>query len=233
MQLHNEFIVGTDPERAWRLLTDLENVATCLPGAALLGVDGEEYRGSVQVKVGPIRAAFEGIARFEQRDDEQRRAVIVAAGKDPRGQAAADARITAQVLADGAQARVVVDTDLNISGRLAQFGRGAVADVSARLMTQFADNLNTMMSAQQPAGPVPAGASEASAAPESSAGPAASTQPISSAPSSGSLDAAQLIGPVLMRRYGPYAAVAVVAALITRLLCRPSRAAAAPTCRCR
>jgi carbon monoxide dehydrogenase subunit G len=240
MQLHNEFIVSTDPQSAWRQLTDLEYVATCLPGAKLLGVDGEQYRGQVQVKVGPIRAAFEGTAHFEQRDDEQLRAVIVAAGRDPRGQAAADARITAQVVPDGQQSRVVVDTDLNISGRLAQFGRGAVADVSARLMTQFADNLDAKMSGQGPAGAAATPAVPPRDAPgaapttplTSSAQPSAPTQPtVTSAPSAASLNAAELIGPVVLRRYGPYLAVALGAALLTRAFCgrrRPVR-----SCACR
>jgi carbon monoxide dehydrogenase subunit G len=239
MQLHNEFTVNTDPQSAWRQLTDLEYVATCLPGAKLLGVDGEQYRGQVQVKVGPIRAAFEGTAHFDQRDDEQRRAVIVAAGKDPRGQAAADARITAQVVPEGQQSRVVVDTDLNISGRLAQFGRGAVADVSARLMTQFADNLNAKMSGQGPAAPPPAptsvvtpGGSPTAMPPTGTAPPAGpAQQPVAPGPSAGSLDVAELIGPVVLRRFGPCLAVAVVVALVTRALTGRRRPTTSCACR--
>ena len=205
MKLHNEFTVATDPERAWRVLTDLEKVAPCLPGAQLLGGQGDVFKGSAKVKVGPITANFHGTAQFKERDDASRRAVIVASGKDPRGQAGAEATITAQVLPEADHSRVVVETELNISGRLAQFGRSAVSDVSAQMIKQFAENLNAMMvepSKEQ---------STVDAAPSLSA---------PQSPTATSLDAAALLGPLLGRRFAPYVAVALAAAIITRLFCR-------------
>jgi carbon monoxide dehydrogenase subunit G len=211
MLLNNDFVVEVPAETAWSLLTDLERVASCLPGAVLDGRDGDAYIGGVTIKVGPISASFRGTARFVEQDDAAHSAVIAAAGKDPKGQAAANATIRARLEPEGpGRTRVVVDTELDISGRMAQFGRGAIADVSARLMRQFADNLGVLIAQEptsSPAVPAPApGQAPATAAPAPA--PVAVVLPAASAP--GGLDALSLIGPVVLKRVGPAAAVLAV-----------------------
>jgi uncharacterized protein len=141
MELTNEFRVAAPEDVVWRALTDVERIAPCMPGAELQSVEGDEYRGVVKVKVGPITAQYKGAARFASRDDAAHRAVLEAEGRETRGQGNASATITAQLAPDGDATTVSVVTDLKVSGRVAQFGRGVLADVSAKLIDQFADCL--------------------------------------------------------------------------------------------
>jgi uncharacterized protein len=145
MELTNEFRVGASPDEAWALLTDLERIAPCMPGAELQEVDGDDYKGIVKVKVGPITAQYKGVARFVERDDAAHRAVLRAEGRETRGQGNASATITAQLTPDGEGTKVSVVTDLTIAGRVAQFGRGILADVSTKLLGQFADCLGNKL----------------------------------------------------------------------------------------
>ena len=151
MELVNDFTVNTPIDEAWTILTDLERVAPCCPGAQLEEVEGHVYRGSVKVKVGPITAQFKGEAQFVEKDAAAHRAVLRAKGRDTGGKGNADATITAQLASVSPSiTRVTVTTDLNITGKVAQFGRGALADVSTKLLGQFVDNLeNTVLT--QPA----------------------------------------------------------------------------------
>ena len=141
MDLTNEFRVGVPVERAWEVLTDVERIAPCMPGAQLQEIEGDEYRGIVKVKVGPITAQYKGAARFVEQDEAGRRAVLRAEGRETRGQGNANATITAQLEPDGDGTKISVMTDLTITGRVAQFGRGVLADVSTKLLGQFADCL--------------------------------------------------------------------------------------------
>ena len=141
MELSNEFRVGVPVDEAWAVLTDVERIAPCLPGAELQEVAGDEYRGLVKVKVGPITAQYKGQARFLEKDDGAHRAVLRAEGRDTRGQGNANATITATLEADGDGTAVRVVTDLTVTGKVAQFGRGVLADVSAKLLNQFVDCL--------------------------------------------------------------------------------------------
>ena len=143
MELTNEFTVGVPVERAWQVLTDVEGIAPCMPGAELQEVAGDEYRGIVKVKVGPITAQYKGAARFVELDESGRRAVLRAEGRDTRGQGNANATITAILVPDGDGTRVSVLTDLAVTGRVAQFGRGVLADVSAKLLGQFVSCLES------------------------------------------------------------------------------------------
>lgn len=143
MELTNQFVVSAPVEQAWSVLTDLERIAPCLPGAKLEGVEGDDYRGVVKVKVGPITAQYNGTASFVERDDSSYRAVLRAAGRDTRGQGNASATITAQLVPDGERTRVEIRTDLTITGKVAQFGRGALAEVSEKLLAQFVENLES------------------------------------------------------------------------------------------
>jgi carbon monoxide dehydrogenase subunit G len=138
MELTNEFTVGVPVDEAWKVLTDVERIAPCLPGAELQEVEGDEYRGVVKIKVGPITAQYKGTARFQEKDDANHKAVLRAEGRDTRGQGNASATITATLVPDGDGTKVSVLTDLTITGKVAQFGRGVLGDVSAKLMDQFA-----------------------------------------------------------------------------------------------
>jgi carbon monoxide dehydrogenase subunit G len=137
MELINDFRVGVSVPEAWKVLTDVERIAPMMPGAQLQEVEGDEYRGVVKVKVGPITAEYKGKATFEERDEAAGRVVLRATGRDSRGQGNASALITATLSPDGDGTKVSVLTDLTISGKVAQFGRGVLAEVSAKLLGQF------------------------------------------------------------------------------------------------
>ena len=141
MELTNEFRVGVPVERAWEVLTDVELIAPCMPGAQLQEIEGDEYRGVVKVKVGPITAQYKGAARFLEKDEAAHRVVLRAEGRETRGQGNANATITATMDPDGDGTKVAVVTDLTVTGRVAQFGRGVLADVSSKLLGQFVDCL--------------------------------------------------------------------------------------------
>jgi carbon monoxide dehydrogenase subunit G len=149
-KLLNEFTVNRSIAHAWAVLTDVERIAPCMPGAQLQEIEGDVYRGLVKVKLGPISTSFKGQASFVERDDANHRAVLKGEGRDTGGKGNADALITAQLEAVSAHVtKCVVSTDLHISGKVAQFGRGVMGDVSSKLMAQFANNLNTMLDGEQ------------------------------------------------------------------------------------
>ena len=151
MELTNEFRVGLPVDRAWTVLTDLERIAPCMPGAQLQEVEGEEYRGVVKIKVGPITAQYKGAAQFTSLDAEAHVAALKAEGRETRGQGNASAVITATLVADGDGTKVTVTTDLTVTGKIAQFGRGVLADVSAKLVDQFVACLETTVLADESA----------------------------------------------------------------------------------
>jgi carbon monoxide dehydrogenase subunit G len=166
MDLTNEFRVPLAVDEAWTVLTDLERIAPCMPGATLEGVEGEEYQGTVKVKVGPMTAQYKGTVRFLERDDAGHKAVLRAEGRETRGQGNASATITATITADGDGSAVNVVTDLTISGKVAQFGRGVLGDVSTRLMKQFVDCLEKDLAASvEPSIPASREAAAPAAAP--------------------------------------------------------------------
>ncbi|HXY42593.1 MAG TPA: SRPBCC family protein [Acidimicrobiales bacterium] len=145
MELTNEFEVAVPVAEAWAVLTDVERIAPCLPGAELKEIEGDEYRGVVKVKVGPITASYRGAAHFKEKDEKAHRAVLEAEGRETRGQGNASATITATLAPSGVGTKVQVSTELSITGKVAQFGRGVLADVSAKLLDQFVHNLETMV----------------------------------------------------------------------------------------
>jgi hypothetical protein len=156
MDLNHQFTVAVPVEDAWRILTDVERIAPCLPGAQLLEIEGETYRGVVKVKVGPIQAQFKGQAIFIERNDIAHKVVLKGEGRDTTGKGNAAAVITAEMTAvDATSTSVTVNTDLSVTGKVAQFGRGAMADISDKLLAAFVVNLNTLI-AEQPATAVPA-----------------------------------------------------------------------------
>lgn len=165
MKIDNEFTVGVPIDRAWAVLTDLEGIAPCMPGAVLTGVEGDVYSGKVKIKVGPITSEYAGTARFTERDEAKHRAVIDASGRDVRGAGNAAAAITAQLRAEGSSTVVSVDTDLKISGKIAQFGSGMIKEVSTKLLGQFVDCLEGKLAADVPVPTAPATATSAADAP--------------------------------------------------------------------
>jgi carbon monoxide dehydrogenase subunit G len=149
MELTNEFRVGMPKAEAWKVLTDVERIAPLLPGAQLQEVEGDDYRGIVKVKVGPITAQYKGTARFLERDEDAGRVVLSASGRDTRGQGNATATITATMIPEGEGTLVKVVTDLSVTGKVAQFGRGVLADVSSKLIGQFVEALEADLAAAQ------------------------------------------------------------------------------------
>jgi carbon monoxide dehydrogenase subunit G len=151
MQISDEFQVTLPVEQAWRVLLDVERIAPCMPGAQLQEVEGDEYRGIVKVKVGPITAQYKGAARIVEADEGARRIVIRAEGRDTRGQGNASANVTATLRSEGDATVVGIDTDLQVTGKVAQFGRGVMAEVSSKLLGQFVECLHTTVLVESPA----------------------------------------------------------------------------------
>ena len=138
MQLEHSFTVPVSVDDAWKVLLDIEQIAPCMPGAVLDSVDGDDFTGRVKVKLGPISLTYKGKASFVTKDEATHTAVIDAAGKDQRGNGTAAATVTATLKSEGSSTRVDVLTDLNITGKPAQFGRGVMVDVGNKLIGQFA-----------------------------------------------------------------------------------------------
>ena len=138
MKIQNEFTVGAPIDRAWNTMLDLEKIAPCLPGAAIQDEAGGEYTGTIKVRVGPITVGYKGTVRFEEVDEANRRAVLQATGRDARGQGTASATIVSTLKEEGDNTRVNVETDLMLTGRAAQFGRGLAQDVATGMLDDFA-----------------------------------------------------------------------------------------------
>ena len=153
MRIDNSFTVGLPAEDAWKVLLDVERIAPCMPGAELQEITEDEYRGVVKVKLGAITAQYKGAVRFAEVDEEGRRIVLRAEGRETRGQGNASATVTATLRPAGeGRTEVAIETDLTISGKIAQFGRGVMADVSAKLLDQFATCLeSTILAGSAPA----------------------------------------------------------------------------------
>ena len=148
MKIANQFTVSAPIEQAWDVLCDLEQVIPLMPGAQLIGHEGEDYLGKVKVKVGPVTSEFSGKVRFVEQDRDQHRAVIDGKGKEARGTGNAAATVTAQLHEDGQKTRVTVDTDLKIVGKLAQFGSGMLQQVSEKLLGQFVESLEAKLASE-------------------------------------------------------------------------------------
>jgi uncharacterized protein len=175
MIIENAFDVDADPDRVFDFLQNPHNVATCFPGAELTEDLGDDrYKGKVKIKLGPVTAAFSGIARITEKDDVARVAVLVAEGKDARGSGTAKATATMRVEPkEGGGSSVLLKTDLTISGRLAQFGRGIMADVSNRMVGDLSQRVRERIESESADAQEPAAATaaaEPSAAQESATG---------------------------------------------------------------
>ena len=189
MKINNEFKVDLPPAEAWPMLLDIPGVVPCMPGAELLGVEEDKsYRGKVTVKLGPVTVAFQGKARLEQVDEASRRVRMKAQGNELKGRGSAQADVVFQLAPDGAGTRVKVETDLNLAGAVAQYGRAqsVIADVAQVIIDQFAENLRKKIAAQ------PRAAATASASPALAARPAgvAAAPAVTSSPPMGAKPAA-------------------------------------------
>jgi carbon monoxide dehydrogenase subunit G len=219
MELEHSFTVPVPADQAWVVLLDVERVAPCMPGATLDSVEGDEIMGRIKVKLGPVSMTYAGTARITERDPDAGVVTLEASGKETRGSGTAAATIRSELHGRGGQTEVTVHTSLNVTGRPAQFGRGVMADVSAKLIGVFANNLADMLatgngSAPEPAVPEPAVQATAHAAPVPPATTPASTTPAAaSAPSEDSLNLLQVAGlPVLKRIAVPAGALLAVLA---------------------
>jgi carbon monoxide dehydrogenase subunit G len=199
MKIANEFTVSAPAARAWDVLTDLEQVVPLMPGAQLVGQEGDDYLGKVKVKVGPVTSEFSGKAHFVDRDAEAHRAVVNARGKEARGSGNATATITLAVHEAGAHSRVTVDTDLRVVGKLAQFGSGILQQVSEKLLGQFVDSLEAKLAGRDEAGEVPIGSSDGA---------------VVAAPAPQPIDLLELAGGGALKKYGPAVFGAFVLAAI-------------------
>jgi len=178
VQLEHTFVVPAGVEQAWQVLLDIERIAPCLPGASLDTVDGDQFTGTVKVRLGPIGLTYKGKAAFVEKDEQARRVVIDAQGRDSRGNGTASAKVTATLAPDGEEAtEVSVLTDLNITGKPAQFGRGVLVDVGNKLLGQFAECLAGKLTGTDAA--VPA---EDEAAPVDETAPVDGTAPVEAVP---------------------------------------------------
>jgi uncharacterized protein len=216
MKIANQFTVSAPIEQAWDVLCDLEQVIPLMPGAQLIGHEGEDYLGKVKVKVGPVTSEFTGKVHFVELDRAQHRAVIDGKGKEARGTGNAAATVTAQLHEDGQHTRVTVDTDLKIVGKLAQFGSGMLQQVSEKLLGQFVESLEAKLASEGPAGPA---AAVAAAAPN---GEVAGPRHAAPEPEPAPIDLLELAGAGQLQKYGPIAA-AVLAVLILIWLLRRRR----------
>jgi uncharacterized protein len=216
MKLENEFTVPASVEAAWGVLLDVERVAPCLPGATIDGAEGDVYSGTMKIKVGPITTSYKGTVKIEEADEAARRAVMRAQARDSRGQGTAAATITSTMEEVEGGTRVHVETDMRVTGPAAQFGRGVMQDVSAKLMGRFADCLAEQMAgasattaapAEDASGrleppPGPAGDSA-----EAAARPAEAPPAVSPRPSDEVLDLGEASRDAVLKRVAPVAAV--------------------------
>ena len=198
MEFDNTFEVPLPPEQAWPVLMDIQRIAPCMPGATLESVDGDEFTGSVKVKLGPINLTYKGKAHFVEKDEAAHRAVIDARGKDARGAGTASALITATLAAAGERSTTVdVRTDLDITGKPAQFGRGVMADVGNKIIGQFASSLADEIGASN-GSPATDDTATSSAASPRHAAPQPEVEPI---------DLMANAGPAIAKRLAPLALV--------------------------
>ena len=227
MELSDSFEVDHPIATVWGVFTDVERIAPCLPGAQLTGTEGDEFHGVVKVKVGPVTSQYKGKASFAEMDEASHRAVISASGRDTRGAGNASAEITVQLgPGEGASTMVNVHTNLIVTGKVAQFGRGVLVDVSRKLMAQFADNLAALMATEQPD---EAAAGNADASDEAAAGDAdASDDSENVAPSSAvegaeraapapeveAVDLLAVAGGSVMKRLVPVAVALVIVVIV-------------------
>jgi carbon monoxide dehydrogenase subunit G len=218
MQLEHEFTVPVPAPDAWRVLLDLQRIAPCMPGATIERVEGDEFTGRIKVKLGPIMVSYYGTARFVEKDEAGRRFVLEGNGRETRGAGTASATITGRLHEQQSSTRVTVTTDLDITGKPAQFGRGVLADVAANLLDRFATCLADRITAS-PTTATPATEEQAAAQRVSVGGAQGDGRSMDS--EAGTLDLIGTVGLPVLRRLTP--ALAGLAAVLGWLVARRAR----------
>ena len=219
MRIHNEISLSAPADDLFAFLSDVERVGPCLPGASIEGRDGDDYAGSMKVKVGPINATYQGKLRFVELDKQARRAVMRARAEEVNGQGNAEASITTEVEESGEESIIRMDTDLQMRGKVAQFGRGAMQKISQRMFEEFARNIEQQFDGggadapQAGAAQEPAGASQGAetAAPQSRDRPTAEPRPAGPAGDGPALDVLGTFGSPALAKAAPVVAAAVLA----------------------
>ncbi|MEY2773562.1 MAG: hypothetical protein RJB51_983 [Actinomycetota bacterium] len=205
VELEHSFTVPADIDTAWNTLLDVERIAMCMPGATLISVEGDTFKGEVKIKLGPVTMVFGGTASFVDKDVANHRLVINASGSETKGTSTAQATVTTQLVAESPTlTRVDVNTDLAITGKPAQFGRGVMSDVAGRIIGQFAENLEGVVAAGS-------GANNATSS-DSSATSAAMP-----APAADAIDMMEVAGGAVAKKLIPVALV-VVAVVVAWIL---------------
>ena len=229
MELEHRFSVPVPVRQAWDVLLDVERIAPCMPGATVESFDGETIVGRVKVKVGPIQVTYAGTARFSEKDESARRAVIEAAAKEARGSGTANATITAQLQDDGGSStNVTVTTDLAITGKPAQFGRGVMVEVGNKLLGRFADCLAGELGADTGEGSTAVAAEVATAttgspspspAPSPAPAPASEPAPVRRSDSE-AIDLLDTAGLPVLKRLAPLLGGLLVLLMVWRVVAR-------------
>ena len=233
IELDNSFTVPVPPEKAWDVLLDVERIAPCMPGASVTSVDGDEIGGQVKVKLGPLSLIYTGTAKFTEKDQANHTIAIEASGKETRGAGTASATVHAGLKPadDEGQTLVSIHTSLNVTGRPAQFGRSLLPEVSGKLISQFASNLEALISADSGGAgtvapedngsavdPNEAATATVGAAAGAASGPAAThppTEPSAVLPKQeDSLNIIKLVGVPVLKRVIPIAAAAALVAAL-------------------
>ena len=218
----NEFTVNRHIDEAWPIGCDVEKIAPCRPGAQLDEIEGDVYRGRVKVKLGAVATEFKGEAQFVERDDAGHTAELAAKGRDTKGRGNASADITAEAEAlSPTSTKCTVTADIHITGKIAQFGRGIMGDVSKKLIDQFATNLNTMLDDDTPeasAADAPAAAGDDQPS-EEAAGTSVDDSPKVrkiEGPAAEPVDLADMAGPAVLKRIIPVVLALVLIGLLLR-----------------
>ncbi|MGI8334206.1 SRPBCC domain-containing protein [Actinomadura scrupuli] len=229
MRLENTLSIPVPAHEAWQVLLDIERIAPCVPGAALTSHDGDRFQGKVKVKLGPIGLAYSGTVTFVSRDEAAKVAVMEASGRETRGGGTANAVITCRLTDHGDTTDVLLETELAITGKPAQFGRSTLADVATTLIGQFAANLADEIAAHpvagngtapaRPAAPGEATSGRPASAPGDGAAPRLDpaptrTTPVASRPAAEPIDLLQAAGGGIVRRVGPIAAATALLILL-------------------
>jgi uncharacterized protein len=217
MKLENEFTVPAPVDRAWEVLLDVERVAPCLPGAALDGREEDAYTATMTVRIGPITARYKGTLKIEEADEDARRAVMRAHARDARGQGTAAATITSTMEPVDDGTRVRVETDMRITGPAAQFGRGVMQDVSAKMMGRFAECLAGLMGEPAAEEPAPAAAAPGEEPPSAEPPPPAAAAPPPPRPTAEVLDLGEASREAVLKRVAPIVVVGLALLLLRRL----------------
>jgi carbon monoxide dehydrogenase subunit G len=221
MELTESFTVPVPADRLWEALVDVERIAPCVPGFTLKESNHPDYRGLMKVKVGAITVQYDATITFLERDDAARRAVLAVRGKELRGAGSVDATVTSSLVDEGERTTARMVTDVKVTGRVAQFGRGIIAEVSGRMTEQFVERLNERLLA--PVEPEAAVAAPEAAAPPEAPEPEAAALEPDSAPEASALDLGSVAAVPVLKRVIPAVVALALLLLVVRLLGRRAR----------